>query len=157
LPGHGGSPTPDRPLRMVEMARALSEYLDAANISRCVVVGHSVGGGVSLMLAASEPDRVRGVVTLGSVGLPFTFPLNLRLLSIWGVAEMMRLAARVPRLANPFMRFMFHHDYVIPRKQVEGYWSGWRARDRPHYIRRLMRTLDVAEPAPLLGRIRAPV
>ena len=70
LPGHGGSPIPDRPLRMAEMARALSDYLDEADITRCVVVGNSVGGGVSLMLAASEPDRVRGVVTLGSVGLP---------------------------------------------------------------------------------------
>lgn len=157
LPGHGGSPIPDRPLRMAEMARALSGYLDEAGITRCVVVGNSVGGGVSLMLAASEPDRVRGVVTLGSVGLPSRFPIHLRLLDLWGTAELMRLVAPFPRLARSFMRFMFHRDYAIPRAQVEGYFSGWRARERPRYIRRQMRALDVAEPAPLLGGIRAHV
>jgi pimeloyl-ACP methyl ester carboxylesterase len=45
----------------------------------------------------------------------------------------------------------------MPRETLLAYWSGWRARDRPRYIRRQMRVLDVAEPAPLLGSICAAV
>jgi pimeloyl-ACP methyl ester carboxylesterase len=156
LPGHGDSTVPDHPLRVAEMARALSDYLDTAAIERCVVVGNSLGGGVALMLAAREPARVRAVVTLGAIGVPFTMPLSLRLLRVWGAAEMMRVMARVPRLARPFMRNMFGRDYVMPRETLDAYWSGWRVRARPRYIRQLMRVVDVAEPQPILGEIRAP-
>ena len=157
LPGHGRSPVPDRPLRIAEMARAVSAYLDASKISRCAVVGNSLGGGVALMLAAKEPERVQSVVTLGAIGMPFEMPLRLRLLRRWGVAEVMRVMALVPRLARPFMSYMFHPDYVMPRATLDAYWSGWASPERPRYIRRLMRELDVAEPAAELASIRAAV
>lgn len=158
LPGHGRSPVPRAPLGVGAMARVVSEYLDARGITRCVVAGNSLGGGVALALSAREPDRVRGVVPLGSIGLPFRLPLTLRLLRLYGVAEVMRVMASLPSwLRRASMVGMFHRDFVLPEASLEGYWSGWRAPARAPYIRSLMRVLNVAEPEAILGEIRVPV
>lgn len=42
---------------------------DELGIERFAVVGHSMGGGVAMHVAARAPDRVAGVVLLASVGL----------------------------------------------------------------------------------------
>jgi pimeloyl-ACP methyl ester carboxylesterase len=158
LPGHGLSDIPARPQTVVEMARAMSDYLDAAKIGRCVVAGNSLGGGVTLALAAREPERVRAALPLGSIGVPFSLPFSLRLLRFFPTAELMRLASALPTLAKPYMRWAFYHrDYGMPRADLDAYWSGWHVRERPRYIRALMRQLDVAEPRPLLAEIRVPV
>lgn len=41
------------------------DVLDALDIDRAVVVGHSAGGVVAATLAADRPDRIRGAVFLG--------------------------------------------------------------------------------------------
>jgi pimeloyl-ACP methyl ester carboxylesterase len=49
-------------------ARAVVAELDARNIDRAVLVGHSYGGGVALAAARLAPDRVAALVLLASVG-----------------------------------------------------------------------------------------
>ena len=51
----------------VNTATVLAE-LNARGIDRCVLVGHSYGGGVALNVAASAPDRVEALILLASVG-----------------------------------------------------------------------------------------
>ena len=45
--------------------------LDALGIDRAHVVGNSFGGSLALSLAIRHPDRVRNLVLMGSVGVPF--------------------------------------------------------------------------------------
>jgi pimeloyl-ACP methyl ester carboxylesterase len=49
-------------------ARAVVEEMDARGIERAVIVGHSLGGGVALSVAALAPERVEALVLLASVG-----------------------------------------------------------------------------------------
>ena len=49
-------------------ARVVVAELDARNIERAVLVGHSYGGGVALATARLVPDRVAALVLLASVG-----------------------------------------------------------------------------------------
>ena len=49
-------------------ARVVVAELDARNIERAVLVGHSYGGGVALAAARLAPDRVAALVLLASVG-----------------------------------------------------------------------------------------
>ena len=46
--------------------RELLGLLDALNIPRASIIGHSLGGYAALMFAADHPDRVDRVVTIGS-------------------------------------------------------------------------------------------
>jgi pimeloyl-ACP methyl ester carboxylesterase len=42
--------------------------MDARGIERAVIVGHSLGGGVALSVAALAPERIEALVLLASVG-----------------------------------------------------------------------------------------
>jgi pimeloyl-ACP methyl ester carboxylesterase len=65
-PGYGANPLP--PAGFAANARAVLDELDARGIQRCVLVGHSYGGGAALMAASLAPHRVEAVVLLAGVG-----------------------------------------------------------------------------------------
>jgi len=56
--------------------------LDALEIDRTDLVGNSYGGAVALAVAIRHPQRVRRLVLMGSVGVPF--PLTPGLDAVWG-------------------------------------------------------------------------
>ena len=59
LRGHGESPwDPLGRYDLGDYAQDLPQLLDALEIDRTVVVGHSLGGNVSTLFAAAEPERV---------------------------------------------------------------------------------------------------
>jgi 2-hydroxymuconate-semialdehyde hydrolase len=58
------------------------DVLDALDIERADVVGNSFGGALSLALAIRAPQRVRRLVLMGSVGVPF--PITPGLDAVWG-------------------------------------------------------------------------
>ncbi|HEX2529288.1 MAG TPA: acetoin dehydrogenase dihydrolipoyllysine-residue acetyltransferase subunit [Geminicoccus sp.] len=69
LPGHGGS-TKDVGEGSVEaMAKVVLGFLDAKSIAKAHLVGHSMGGAVSLYLALNHPDRVASATLLAPAGL----------------------------------------------------------------------------------------
>jgi pimeloyl-ACP methyl ester carboxylesterase len=64
LRGHGYSDTPPTGYSPDAMATDLRELLDALEIERPVVIGHSYGADISLYFAARHPERVREVVAI---------------------------------------------------------------------------------------------
>ncbi len=64
--GHGESGAPAGPCTREDLARDLLRVLDALEVSRAVLVGHSVGGIVAMTAALAAPDRVAGLVLLGT-------------------------------------------------------------------------------------------
>lgn len=66
LPGHGFSDNYADVHTMDFMARAVKAVLDDLGVSDCVMVGHSMGGYVSLAFAEAYPYLMRGLVLLHS-------------------------------------------------------------------------------------------
>jgi 2-hydroxymuconate-semialdehyde hydrolase len=56
--------------------------LDALDIEQCDLVGNSFGGGIALALAIRHPKRVRRLILMGSVGVPFILTPGLE--AVWG-------------------------------------------------------------------------
>ena len=56
--------------------------LDALDIERADLVGNSFGGALALALAIRHPERVRRLVLMGSVGVPFAITEGLD--QVWG-------------------------------------------------------------------------
>ncbi len=56
--------------------------LDALDVERADLVGNSFGGALALALAIRHPQRVRRLVLMGSVGVPFTITPGLD--AVWG-------------------------------------------------------------------------
>ncbi|NTV10538.1 MAG: alpha/beta fold hydrolase [Zoogloea sp.] len=63
------------------VAHALG-VLDALDIRRTDLVGNSFGGAIALALAIRHPERVRRLVLMGSVGVPFQITPALD--AVWG-------------------------------------------------------------------------
>lgn len=65
LPGHGRSE--GKPLDTIgQMAGWLGRLLTTASVQKAVIVGHSMGSFIAVELAASEPQRVSGLVLTGT-------------------------------------------------------------------------------------------
>lgn len=51
-------------------AQLLLSFLDALNLQKVHLVGHSLGGGIAITLSALVPDRVKSLVLVDSTGVP---------------------------------------------------------------------------------------
>ncbi len=76
----------DRPAHQVyDMATWVAQavgVLDALGIEQTDLVGNSFGGALALALAIKHPQRVRRLVLMGSVGVPFAITPGLD--AVWG-------------------------------------------------------------------------
>jgi pimeloyl-ACP methyl ester carboxylesterase len=65
LPGHGESS--GEPERSVDgFARRVLNWIDAQNIPRAIVAGHSMGGAITQRIALRAPDRTAGIVLVST-------------------------------------------------------------------------------------------
>jgi len=65
-PGHGPVPGPKPGFRMERWADWLAAGLDRLGIGECILVGHSMGGILSLEFLARHSERVAGIALVGS-------------------------------------------------------------------------------------------
>ena len=72
LLGHGQSENMGYVHTMNQMAETVKAVLDELHILRCFLVGHSMGGYVSLAFATLFPNHVQGLVLLNSTAKPDT-------------------------------------------------------------------------------------
>jgi pimeloyl-ACP methyl ester carboxylesterase len=61
LPGHGQSECIDKIHSMEAMADCLKDILDFINVKHFVLIGHSMGGYVSLAFAEKYPEMIKGL------------------------------------------------------------------------------------------------
>lgn len=65
LPGFGGSPRPQRVLTIPDLARVVGAVVEQSNVTRAVLVGHSMGCQVVAELDAQQPGLAGGLVLVG--------------------------------------------------------------------------------------------
>ena len=95
--------------------RTLMGVLDALEIERAIVVGHSMGAGVSLLAAAERPERFEQLVAIDPLVYKFSLPLDAHVLlaplvgqslfrllaSKWALRRYFRTVYRDPSLVSP--------------------------------------------------------
>ncbi len=69
LPGHGGSSKPVPDPSLPGLARMVAAAMDALDLPRAHLAGHSLGGAIALQLALDAPARVASVTLVCSAGL----------------------------------------------------------------------------------------
>lgn len=65
LPGHGESVPPGR-TTIQAYANDVIRFMDALNIPKAIIAGHSMGGAISLTLALDHPARVAGLILIAT-------------------------------------------------------------------------------------------
>lgn len=105
LPGSGLSDPVDLPRHGFHDATAawLDCLLDALELERTALLGHSAGGVWALRYALAHPERVERLILIGPPSLPGTrCPLPYRLMATPGVRQ---LASRLPPSPQSVLRF----------------------------------------------------
>ena len=69
LLGHGESSKPEGDYSLGAYANAVRDLLEALDLPRATIVGHSLGGGVAMQLAYQYPERCERLVLVSSGGL----------------------------------------------------------------------------------------
>jgi pimeloyl-ACP methyl ester carboxylesterase len=111
LPGHGRLTGPGLP-SIAEYATALSGWRDSIQLNDIILVGHSMGSAIAMMMAIEQPERVSRLVLIGSSAHfqvnptlleqakdPQTFPKAVERIVRWSFApvtssRLLELAAR---------------------------------------------------------------
>lgn len=83
LIGFGGTvPPAGHDYTMASWVEHVVDLLDVLGMDRVDLVGNSFGGALALRLALDHPERVRRLVLMGSVGVPFELTPGLD--TVWG-------------------------------------------------------------------------
>lgn len=142
--GYGGSdpaPLPRPASYMHDEARLLGRVLDAAEVRRCVLLGHSDGGSIAAIYAGTTPDfRVRGLILIA----PHFFVEDITIASI----EAARIAYEQTDLRARLARY--HADVDNAFRGWNDIWldpafRDWRIDDVLPYLRVPMLILQGAD------------
>jgi pimeloyl-ACP methyl ester carboxylesterase len=85
-----------------ELSAWLARWLDAADLERVDLVGHSLGGLVAAEFAALRPGRTRRVVLIAPAGIPCGRSLPTRAVSLVGALNDIRMS--FPMVASDALR-----------------------------------------------------
>ena len=72
--GHGAADAPECCYGPSQLAYDAKLFMDALDLERAAVAGHSMGSMVAMTMAAEYPDRVSAIVLIGSTALPPVVP-----------------------------------------------------------------------------------
>lgn len=99
LPGFGQSPRPDSSPGCLSLDRLADHAVGAADAlawrEPFFLVGHSHGGGVAQVASVRHPERIAGIVLIGTLGAPAQ--LSYRLLSLPGASAVVGMAGHLFR------------------------------------------------------------
>ncbi|OGR07242.1 MAG: hypothetical protein A3K23_04690 [Desulfobacca sp. RBG_16_58_9] len=159
LPPHGRSPASlEADYTLEALAAAVLGFLDHLSIPRAALAGNSLGGGLALLLARDQPERIAALTLLAPAAaltrVPWLFyPLRLPVLGL--------AAARLlgPWLIPWALRLVYHRRELVTPQVVAGYALPFRDRRRRLALRRLCRQLKIlplGQVELLLQNIRQP-
>ncbi len=145
LLGHGQSDKPRGDYSLGAFAVWLRDLLDALDIPKATIIGHSLGGGVAMQFAHQHRDYCRRLVLISSGGLGGDVGRLLRILSLPGAELVLPLIASRPAItAGNALRAWRSSDHEVTR-----YSETWRAHaslsdrgNRQAFLRTLRAVVD---------------
>jgi pimeloyl-ACP methyl ester carboxylesterase len=161
LPGFGRSQPLDRDGSPEALIRAIAGLMTSLHIVPAFIAGASFGGGIALGMAARHPERVRGLVAVGALGLerwPATTQARLAR-ALRGVPGALGLAMRLaPRLqARWLVRSALSPSFPAQSALIDQVAATLRARTGRRALIQTLRELDTWQQVMRqLGGIRAP-
>ena len=120
--GFGLSDKPAVPYDNAAYARLAIALLDSLGISDAVLVGHSMGGAIAAEVAIEYPQRVRGLVLVGSAGLGAREPLLFRV-ARWPVLGPAVLGFRGRGFTARLLKATYFDPSKVTESDVDQYYA----------------------------------
>jgi pimeloyl-ACP methyl ester carboxylesterase len=147
--GFGASDKPPAPYDNAAYARLALALMDSLHLSDAALVGHSMGGAIAAEVAIAYPQRVRGLVLVGSVGLGAREPLLFRM-ARWPVLGRVALAFRGRGFTGRLLRATYFDPGKVTEADVDEYYAPVA---QPEYGRALLGALRQFRFDALEGRL----
>jgi pimeloyl-ACP methyl ester carboxylesterase len=152
LRGLGQSATPEPPYAWAEVIKDLDALLDVLELENVTLVGHSLGGALSLSYAGNNPPRLSAVIAVGAPGLQVPAGKE-RILANADLAEREGMAPVAERHAQAGMPQAFQDAHPDERAAYIAMIGGSDPRGYAAHAR-LVGDIDVMSKLP---QIRVPV
>jgi len=88
LPGYGASAGLKEEYTISTAARKILEFIELKNIQKFTLIGHSMGGHLSMELARLRPDRVKQMILVAPAGLELYRPDEIELIARFFTGEL---------------------------------------------------------------------
>jgi len=135
-------------------ARAVIEAADALELDRFDLLGHSMGGGIAIVVAALLPERVSRLVLVDAAAYPFDVPLKGRLPLVPIVGEALFRLYGEGMFLDYFAEDVFFDRARMDEEKVRAWFEIFRA-NRAHALAALRSTADPGIVARSVADVRA--
>jgi 4,5:9,10-diseco-3-hydroxy-5,9,17-trioxoandrosta-1(10),2-diene-4-oate hydrolase len=149
--GHSSKPA-DRDYPLDFLVSATKRLLDALGITRCALVGNSLGGAMALRLAMDHPELVGRLVLMAPGGLE----VREAYMKMEGIRTMMKVFLGPEGITREGMRRVFALQLFDPATLTEEILDE-RMEIAVTQPKRVLASLSVPHLAPELDKIRCPV
>lgn len=117
LPGHGDSDKPDIDYLPITMVDFVGKLIHSLNLGRVNIVGNSIGGALSLMVALKYPELVSSLVLASSAGLGKNLSIFVRLVSLPLIGNVMESSNMI--VTRLMLMKVFHDDSFITHELLD--------------------------------------
>ncbi|HEX4599904.1 MAG TPA: alpha/beta fold hydrolase [Gemmatimonadales bacterium] len=153
--GFGFSAKPAHGYDNAACTRLVVALLDSLHLSDAVLVGHSLGGAIAADVALAHPERVRGLVLLGAMGLGAREPLLFRV-ARWPLVGPVALAFRGRGLTERLLRSAYADPTKVTPADVDQYYAPVAEPDYGGALRGVLREFRTDALVGRLDRVQAP-
>lgn len=120
--GFGLSDKPAAPYDNAAYARLAVGLMDSLRLTDAVLVGHSMGGAIAAEVAIEYPQRVRGLVLVGSAGLGAREPFLFRM-ARWPMLGRLALVFRGRGFTGRLLRATYFDPNKVTEADVDQYYA----------------------------------
>jgi pimeloyl-ACP methyl ester carboxylesterase len=92
-------------------------FMEALDIQKASLVGHSMGGGTSIVFSLKNRDKVDKLVLTDSAGIPTQLPFRSKVFRLKGVAEFL-MSLRTDRIRRMNLEDIWIHDRELLTEDI---------------------------------------
>lgn len=153
--GFGFSDKPATGYGNASYARLTVALLDALHLPDAVLIGHSMGGAIAAEVAIAHPERVRGLVLIGSAGLGAREPPLFRV-GRWPLVGPLLFAFRGRGLTERLLKATYADPRKVSDADVDQYYAPVAEPEYGRSLRAVLREFRFDGLAGRLDHIAAP-
>lgn len=139
LMGFGRSDIPGASFTPTDYVQFLDDFFCALEIDRAILIGQSLGGGISLLYTIQFPQKVDKLILVDNAGFGRETIWTLRWMSLPVIGELFSFPTRIG--VKIFFQLAVQNPAVITEQLIDIYYEHFSRPGQPPFMLRLIRSI----------------